>query len=442
MGADAGTVSAPANGKSPTIKTDIKSSRKAVAAASMGNALEWYDFTVYALFAVYIAKNFFPGGDDTVELIKSFLAFGLGFLIRPLGAVVLGIYADKAGRKAALFLTIMIMAAGTLLIAIAPTYAAIGIGAPLIIMAGRVLQGFSAGGEVGSAAAFLVEHAPEGQKGKYAAWLQASMAFSNIIGAFVALAVAALLTEDQIGDWGWRIPFILGLLIAPVGLWLRRSLDETPVFRAEFDNPSTATKEHAPLKEIFGPHLGQLIQGVAFSVLWAASVYVMIIYMPVYVQRAFGFTGSQAFIAALIGNALMAAGCIVAGTVSDKIGRRQTLLITITVLLLAVHPLIWWLHSAPTLQTLIIVQSCFCIMVAGVVGVAPSALSELFPTHVRSTGMSLSYNISTTIFGGFAPAALTWLGTSSLGYTAPAWYVSIAALIALISVWTMRSNKA
>jgi MHS family proline/betaine transporter-like MFS transporter len=414
--------------------------KKAVAAASIGNALEWYDFTIYALFAVYIAKNFFPGGNDTVELIKSFLAFGLGFLIRPLGAVVLGVYADKAGRKAALFLTIMIMAAGTLLIAIAPTYAAIGIGAPMIILAGRVLQGFSAGGEVGSAAAFLVEHAPEGQKGKYAAWLQASMAFSNIIGAFVALAVTSLLTEDQVGDWGWRIPFILGLLIAPVGLWMRRSLDETPVFKAEFDKQGK-TAEHAPLKEVFVNYGGALLKGTAFSVLWAASVYVMIIYMPIYVQRAFGFTGSQAFIAALIGNSLMAVGCIVAGAVSDKIGRRLTLAITTTVLLIAIHPLLWWLHHSPTLGNLITVQSCFCVMVAGVVGVAPSALSEVFPTHIRSTGMSLAYNISTTVFGGFAPAALTWLGTTSLGYSAPAWYVSIAAVIALFAIFKMSDNK-
>ncbi len=415
-----------------------QNSKRAVAAASMGNALEWYDFTIYALFAVYIAKNFFPGGDETVELIKSFLAFGLGFLIRPLGAVLLGIYSDKAGRKAALFLTIMIMAAGTLLIAIAPTYAAIGIGAPMIILAGRVLQGFSAGGEVGSAAAFLVEHAPEGQKGKYAAWLQASMAFSNIIGALVAFGVTSLLTEEQVGDWGWRIPFILGLLIAPVGLWMRRSLDETPEFQAAFQKSSPA--EHTPLKDIFSKHGRALAVGTAFSVLWAASVYVMIIYMPIYVQRALGFSGSQAFISALIGNTLMAVSCIIAGAVSDRIGRRRTLAITATVLLLAVHPLLWWLHSVPTLPTLIVVQSCFCVMVAGVVGVAPSALSEIFPTQVRSTGMSLAYNFSTTIFGGFAPALLTWLATTSVGSMAPAWYVSAAAVVGLIAIAKMPSR--
>lgn len=415
----------------PASASEAKSSRKAVAAASIGNALEWYDFAVYALFAVYIAKNFFPGGNETIELVKAFLAFGLGFLIRPLGAILIGIYADKAGRKAALFLTIMIMAAGTLLIAIAPTYAAIGIGAPLIILVGRILQGFSAGGEIGGAAAFLVEHAPPREKGKYASWLQASMALSNIMGALVAFTVTSLLTEQEIGNWGWRIPFIVGLLIAPVGLVLRRSLDETPAFQAEF----TAThRQRAPLKSIFTDHLGALAIGTAFSVLWAVCVYVLVIYMPVFVQRTFGFTGSQAFMAALIGNLFMAVGCVVAGAISDRIGRRLTLGIAAGTMLIAVHPLIMWLAAVPTLTTLIVVQSLFCIMVAGFAGVAPATLSEVFPTRVRSTGMSVAYNAAVTVFGGFAPAVLTWLGSTSVGFYAPGLYVTAAAAISFAAV--------
>ncbi|MBK4217962.1 MFS transporter [Paracoccus caeni] len=406
---------------------------RAVAAASIGNALEWYDFTIYALFAVYIAKNFFPGGDDTVELVKAFLAFGLGFVIRPLGAIMIGVYGDKAGRKAALFLTIMIMAVGTLMIAIAPTYAAIGIGAPLMILAGRILQGFSAGGEIGGAAAFLVEHAPPEQKGKFASWLQASMAISNIMGALVAFAVTSLLTEQQVGDWGWRIPFFIGVLIAPVGLWLRRTLDETPAFEAE---RASAEREpaSAPLKLVFTEYLGALLKGTAFSILWAVCVYVLIIYMPIFVQRAFGFAPSQAFTASLIGNVFLAVGCVFAGTISDKIGRRLMLGIAAAAMLVAVYPLLAWLQSSPTLTTLIIVQSLFCIMVSGFVGVAPATLSEVFPTHIRSTGMSLAYNTAVTIFGGFAPAMLTWLSTTAIGNYAPSLYVSAAALISLIAI--------
>jgi len=225
--------SGQSNGSQISEKQRNKSGRKAITAASIGNALEWYDFSVYAFFAVYIAQNFFNPNDDGAQLFEAFLAFGLGFVIRPLGALVIGAYGDRAGRKAALTLTIMTMAVGTAIIAFAPPYTAIGIGAPLLILCGRVLQGFSAGGEVGGAAAFLIEHAPENQKGRYASWLQASMGISNILAALVATAVTLTLSREQIGDWGWRIPFILGLSIAPIGLWMRKTLDETPLFVEE-----------------------------------------------------------------------------------------------------------------------------------------------------------------------------------------------------------------
>jgi MHS family proline/betaine transporter-like MFS transporter len=194
---------------------------RAVVAASIGNMLEWYDFTVYASFAIYIAHNFFPSNDPSIDLLKAFLAFGVGFIVRPIGAIIIGIYGDRAGRKAALTLTILVMAAGTLIIAAAPIYAVIGFGAPLLLLTGRILQGFSAGGEIGGAAAFLVENASADRKGIYASWLQASMGMSNILGALVAMSVTALLAPDQIMSWGWRIPFMVGLLIAPVGLVLR-----------------------------------------------------------------------------------------------------------------------------------------------------------------------------------------------------------------------------
>jgi len=416
-------------------------SKKAVAAAAIGNALEWYDFTIYALFAIYMAKNFFPSDNENVALINSFLAFGLGFVIRPLGAVVLGAYADKAGRKAALFLTIMIMAAGTFIIAVAPVYVSIGIGAPLLILCGRLLQGFSAGGEIGSATSFLVEHAPTSKKGRYAAWLQASMALSNILGAIVALSVTALLATDQIEAWGWRIPFALGLLIVPVGLWLRISLNETPAFEREAQRQKAQQIQHTPIKIILRDYPLALLKGIAFAVLWASSTYVMIVYMPVFVQRAFGFSGQEAFTAAVIGNIFLFSGCLFCGAVSDRIGRRTTLIGAAILLVVLVFPLLAWLQAAPYLSTLIIAQSCFCLLVSGIAGVAPSALSEVFPVHIRSTGMSLSYNISTTIFGGFAPATLTWLNATSLGVFSPGWYILVAALIGTVAVLRMNEQS-
>ncbi len=420
----------------PVNAAQERSGRKAVIAASAGNALEWYDFTVYALFAVYIGQNFFRNDDPAVQLMASFLAFGLGFVVRPLGALVLGSYGDRAGRKAALTLTIMLMALGTLLIAAAPPYAAIGVGAPLLIVCGRVLQGFSAGGEVGGATAFLVEHAPQGKRGQYASWLQASMGISNLLGALVATLVTTLLTEQQVGEWGWRIPFILGLAIAPVGLWMRRALDETPHFREEQARQARSQEQNrTPLLRVIREYPGQLLAGIGLSVLWAIGPYSLIIFMPIYVQKNLGFASSEAFLAALIGNLFLIGGCVAAGSLSDRIGRRAVLTLGAVVMLVAVYPLMMWLKANHTPFALVVTQSLCCLMVSLYVGVAPAALSEIFPTAVRSSGMSLSYNTAVTIFGGFAPAILTWITYTTGVAFAPALYVMGASVIALAALW-------
>jgi MFS transporter, MHS family, proline/betaine transporter len=262
-----------------------RAGRRAVAAASIGNALEWDDFSIYAFFAIYFASNFFNHADSGVQLIEAFLAFGLGYVIRPVGALVLGSYADRQGRKAALTLTISVMAIGTLVIGVAPTYAAIGIGAPLVIVCGRLLQGLSAGGEVGGAAAFLVEHAPPEKKGKYASWLQASMGITNILAALVATCMTLAFTHEQIRDWAWRIPFLLGLTIVPVGLWLRRTLHETPAFQAEMERQSREHRaQRLPLLQIVRDYPRQLLIGTGLSILWVVSVYVLIIFLPTHAQ--------------------------------------------------------------------------------------------------------------------------------------------------------------
>src|SRR5580658_5854626 len=217
---------------------NIRISRSAVVAAALGNSFEWYDFTVYALFSIYIADAFFPGGGSTLALVEALLAFGLGFVARPLGAIVFGVYGDRYGRKAVLNLALLLMFLGTAVLGFAPTYAAIGVGAPLLILVGRALQGFSAGGEFGGAAAFLSEHGPPARRGETAAWLQASMGLSNIMGAVVAFTTAALFTHAQIAHFAWRIPFLFGLLIALAGLWMRRTLQESLEF-----SRSTARRE-------------------------------------------------------------------------------------------------------------------------------------------------------------------------------------------------------
>jgi len=421
---------------------------RAIIATSIGNMLEWYDFTVYALFAGYIAANFFPGDDSNTRLLKTFLFFGLGFVVRPLGAVLIGNYGDRAGRKAALTLTILLMAAGTGVIAFSPTYASIGLGAPVLLLLGRVLQGFSAGGEVGGATAYLLESADAAGRGRAASWLEASMGMANILGALAAFSVTASMSTAQVQSWGWRIPFISGLLIAPVGLYLRRSLDETQAFQAETERRAarpSADQAHglAPLREIFRDHGRSLCVGFCVAVLWAVAVYVLMIFLPTYVQRpdTFHFTAQQAFGASLIGNLPFVVGCLWFGSLSDRIGRRRGLLLSATLLLLLVLPLFMWLRAEPTFSTLVVAQSILCILVASFVGVAPAALSEIFPTGVRSTGTSLVYNGAFTVFGGFAPMILTWFTQQSNGSIyAPAWYVMLAAGVALIAIPQLRAG--
>lgn len=411
---------------------------RAILAASVGNLLEWYDFSVYAVFAIYIGANFFPSGGPGVDLVKAFFVFGLGFVIRPLGAIAIGMYGDRAGRKAALTATILIMAGGTLIIAVAPTYAVIGVGAPLLLLAGRLLQGFSAGGEIGSAAAFLVEHAPPGRKGLFAAWLQGSMGMSNILGALVAFAVTSLLPLSQVIVWGWRIPFILGLAIVPIGVYLRRTLEETPEFRAEFERSHSASSPRAPrlpLIDVFREHSSALCVGFGISILWAVAVYVLLIFMPVFVQKAFGYTAAQAFGSSLIENLIFVGGCFLFGALADRIGHFRMQALGAAALLVAVLPLFMWLDRSRSTLVLVLVLSACGIMVASFTSIAPTVLSNLFPIRVRSTGVSLVYNAAITIFGGFAPAILTWFTAAAAGSVlAPAWYVELAAVPALLAI--------
>ena len=400
---------------------------RAITAASFGNALEWYDFAVYAAFAIPIGANFFPGESPGIGVVKAFLVFGAGFVIRPLGAILVGVYGDRAGRKAALTATILLMAVGTSIIAAAPTYAVIGFAAPLILLAGRLLQGFSAGGEIGSAAAFLVEHAPRERRALITAWLQGSMGMSNILGAVVAYSINTLLPPAEVVHWAWRLPFIFGLAIVPLGFYMRRTLEETPVFRAVAERPA-----RAPLKLVFRRHWRELVAGLGISILWAATVYVLLIYMPIYLQKTHGFTASESFSASIIENIVFVAGCFGFGALADRVGHARVQAYGAWALILGVVPVFWCIDHWHSTVVLWAGLAACGLMTANFTSVAPTVLSELFPTPVRATGISLVYNAAFTIFGGFAPAILSWLAASTGGSAlAPAWYVTLAAVPAL-----------
>jgi MFS transporter, MHS family, proline/betaine transporter len=398
---------------------------RAVIAASIGNALEWFDFVVYGFLAVTMAKVFFPTENETVSLLLALATFGVTFIMRPLGAIVLGSYADRHGRKAALTLTIAIMMAGTAIIAIAPTYSSIGLLAPILVVVARMIQGFSAGGEFGSATAFLAEQNPQ-RRGFFASWQFASQGLTTILATAFGAGMASTLSTDQIEAWGWRVPFVFGLLIGPVAYYIRRHVDETMEFR------STPTSE-APLQEILSDSKSRLLTAFGANILGTVAMYT-ILFMPTYATRQLGLPASGSFLASLLTGAIQLALIPIVGMLSDRYGRLPIAFAAAAAFLLTIYPLFAWLAAAPTLQTLLMVQAIIGVLMAGYMGALPSLMSELFPTRLRTTGLSISYSFGVAIFGGFAPFINAWMIKATDSNLAPSFYLMLAAVISLLAL--------
>ncbi|WP_016905911.1 MFS transporter [Streptomyces xiaopingdaonensis] len=409
--------------------------RRAVAAAAFGNAMKWYDFSVYAFFASYIAHNFFRDDDPTSALMSTFVVFGAGFVARPLGAVIGGVYGDRMGRKAALMLSIGAMGIGTLIIAAAPPIAFIGVGAPILLLAGRLFQGFSTGGEIGGAAAYMLENAPADRRSLYSSWLQASMGISNLLSALVGFTITTVFPEEAVQDWAWRIPFLLGLLIIPIGLYIRRSLPESEEFTRHSAADAIRPKP-GPLRGLVTEYPKELCAAFLFSILWTVCVYAFLIYLPTYYKDpaiGLGFSSQQAFLASLFGNAVVIVGCLAGGWIADRVGARQVVVWSSVAMVLIPTPCLWWLHSQPNLTVLLLVHAVLCASVAAFSGVAPSVLPRVFPVAVRSTGLAVSYNLAAVFFAGTTPALMTW-ATARLTVYAPTLWVIIGCLCCLASV--------
>lgn len=411
------------------------SSRRAVIAAVAGNTLEWYDFAVYGFFALTLAKLFFPAGDATVSLLLTVATFGVGFIMRPVGALVLGTLADRSGRKAALSLTILLMALGTAMIGFAPTYATAGAWAPAIIVLARLIQGFSAGGEIGGATAFLIEHAPPERRGLYASWQQASQAGALLLGSLTGALLTGLLPQADLEAWGWRVPFLIGLLIAPIGLYIRFNVSETEAFKAILRERATRPETtFSPLRDTLGQHRAAVVTGFGITIAWTVCTYFFLVTMPTYAVRQLGVPQSASLLANSIGLALIILSAPMFGSWSDKLGRRPIMLGAACGILALCWPLLFWLTSQPSVVNLVIAQVIFAVLIAGFSGPAPAAMAELYPPAMRSTGLSIAYNLAVTIFGGFAPFITTWLIVQTGSPLAPAWYVMLAVFISLTTL--------
>lgn len=403
--------------------------KRAVAAATIGSALEWYDFIVYSFFAAIIGKLFFPGADPAFQLLLGLATFGVGFFMRPFGAVVLGIYGDRKGRRASLTLTISLMVLGIAVITFAPTYAAIGISAPILIVIGRLIQGFSAGGEFAGATAFLSEYALAGRRGFYVSWQQSSQFMASLLGALVGVVLTRNLSPESMADWGWRVPFALGLLIGPIGIYIRNRLAETPAFLANRGRLS-----RSPIGEALRDYWRPILGGFGMVIFGTVSTYVLVLFLPTYASRQFALPQSNALAASAAMSALLVVLCLVAGFVTDRIGRKPLLLAASIGMVILVYPLLAFFAAAPSIGRLLIIEAVFAVLIAAFTGPAPAMMAELVPTRVRNTALAISYNFAVAIFGGFGQFIVVWLIQTTGDVLAPAYYVLGAAIIGTIAV--------
>ncbi len=402
--------------------------RRAVAAAVIGSAFEWYDFIVYSFFAATIGKLFFPATDPNSQLLIGLATFGVGFFMRPLGAIVLGSYGDRKGRRAALLLTIVLMIVGVAILTFVPTYASIGVAAPILIVIARLFQGFSAGGEFAGATSFLSEYSLRRHRGFYVSWQQSSQFMASLLGALVGAIVTRNLSADDMASWGWRVPFAIGLLIGPVGIYMRARLQDTPAFKAQI---AIAT---APIREVLRDHGRLLLCGFGMVIYATVAAYVLVLFLPTYASRQFHLPQSDALAASAAMSALLIALCVVAGIISDRIGRKPLLLFSSIGTLITVYPLFSFFAAAPSLTRLLIVEAVFSIFIAAFTGPGPALMAELFPTRIRNTALALSYNFAVAIFGGFGQFIVVWLIQVTGDPVAPAYYVLGASVIGIIAV--------
>ncbi|AUX93926.1 MFS transporter [Mixta gaviniae] len=403
---------------------------KTLFATCIGNALEWFDIAVYGFFASYIAHAFFPTSDASVSLLLTFGSFGVSFLIRPLGALVLGSYADRHGRKKALLLSINLMMLGGALITLMPGYAAIGLAAPLLILAARLIQGFSAGGEFGSSTAFLVEHFPE-RKAFIASWQFATQGASTLMASAFGLGLTQLLSETQMMAWGWRIPFAFGLLIGPLGLYIRRHVPEPASFTPQ-------AKHAAPLKTLIGRQKTLMLLAVGLMVISTAVNY-MLNYIPTYATQSLHLSGSVAFSATLVAGVILTVVTPLMGLLAERIGRAPLMWGALILLALTLWPAFHFMIRYTSPLSLILLVGWMALLKSIYFSAVPSVMADLFPTATRASGMAISYNVAVTLFGGFAPLICTLLIQATGSSLAPGYYLILMALLSGTALWRSRT---
>jgi MFS family permease len=404
----------------------LKKDARFIVATTIGNAMEWYDFIAFGFLLAIIAHHFFPSGNATTPYLMAAATFGVSFVARPLGGIVLGIYADRAGRKPALILVLGMMTVATAIVGLSPDYASIGVAASILLVLARILQGISAGGEFGSATAMLFEHAPPGRAGLYGSFQMFTQAVAGFLASVAGFAVTRYLSAGQLDAWGWRLPILAGLVIGPVGWYLRHGLEEPAAFKAVQERAS-----RAPLGAMLQQYWKQLL--IAGGLVGGVTVlqFTLAVFMPAYGVRYLKLAPSLPFLAIIIAGPIRMIMCLVFGALSDRLGRTTVMSAGYLSILICTYPLFAWVVHAPSFARLLSAEIVFSVLAAACLGPISTALAEVFPTAIRATAMSITYNVASTIFGGFTPFMLTWLIQSMNDLLAPAYYVIFGALLGL-----------
>jgi MFS transporter, MHS family, proline/betaine transporter len=412
------------------------SGARLIAACTIGNALEFYDFVIFSYFARTIGQLFFPAQSETGQLLLTFATYGVGFLMRPLGGVVIGAFADRRGRKLATVLTLMMMAVGTVMIGIAPTFAQAGLLGPMVVVLGRLIQGFSAGGEVGASTTLLSESAPPSQRGFYGSWQLASQGLAVLAAAGSAYLITTSLSAADVASWGWRIPFVAGILIVPIGLWLRSALEETHA-----NETDAKTREVSALKVALTQHFGRIISGVGLVIGGTAANAIVVLYMATYAVTQLKLPPTAGLMAGITAGIATLVAAPIGGALSDVIGRRPVAWFAYILLLIGIYPAFLHLNANPDTATLISIVAVLAAINAIGGAVIILTLTEIFPVEARATGMSLVYALGVAIFGGFGQFIVTWLIQATGSPIAPAYYVMACAIATIVALATIPEMK-
>jgi MHS family proline/betaine transporter-like MFS transporter len=410
--------------------------KKVIMSGMIGNGLEWYDYALYAQMAFIISELFFPGTNESAKLLATFGVFAVGFVFRPVGAILFGYIGDRYGRRISLVIAILMMAIPTGCIGLLPTYSQIGILAPILLTIIRIFQGMSLGGEFSGSITYIVEHSPPNRRGIAGASSVVSLIIGFLMGSFVALLFVKSMSPEDFQSWGWRVPFLLGIIIGLVGLYIRKECEESPVYEDAKRNGHLSDK---PVRTALAMHKVKMLQAFALYISVTMPFYLVSVYLLSFTQKKLGLAVSDALAISTTTMISMLISVIISAIVSDKIGRKPVLVASAVAMMLLVLPL-FNLMGTMVYINVFMAQVILGLVVGCYVSIVPTVLVEIFPTSIRYTGMALAYNLAAAVFGGTAPMVCEWLIGKTGTFMSIGWYVILCNIVSLTALYFYKDR--